>query len=132
MKKSKEPQKELEIIQHKPFPFAKSKTKEINQHSVLETTFPEKSSKVQQEDEDHDCSKCNDTKCKCIQIMKNLSIAIDLAEQNGHTELYDILLTLMTVLQNLENHEDDLLKILETCQEVYKSVNPKEMGCTIN
>jgi hypothetical protein len=113
------------------------KIKEIAQNERNKTSkqFPFPFTKLQpvsQSEEDHDCSECDNVECKCIQIMKNLSYAADLAEQNGHNELYNILLTILTTLQNLENHEDNLLKILETCQEVYKSVSPKEMGCTIN
>lgn len=75
--------------------------------------------------------KC-DIDCKCHQIMANLSDNIDLSDQIGYDALYDIFLTIFVVLQNLSTHEDGLIKIANTCQEVYEDLNPKEMGRILN
>jgi len=134
MKKSKESQKELETPQNKPFPFAKPK-KSADQLSALEKIFPRKSQQVNpipQQEEDHDCSKCNNAECKCHQIMNNLLQTVELSEQIGHQELYNIVLTVSLVLNNLGDHEEDLVKIMKVCQEIYKDLNPKETGHTIN
>jgi hypothetical protein len=84
------------------------------------------------ENETCECSKCDNDDCKCHQIMVKLSEIIDLTNQIGHTELYNTLLTIFCLLQNYEDHKEDLLKINNICQEVYKDLNPKEMGHTIN
>jgi len=78
------------------------------------------------------CAKCNNTGCKCIQIMEKMSECIDLADQICHIELYNILLTIYVVLQHLDSHGNELKKIMDTCQEVFKELNPKEMGQILN
>ena len=57
---------------------------------------------------------------------------MELTNQIGHDELHNIFLTMFTVLKHLNDHTEELTKIEIVCQEVYKSINPKEMGCTIN
>jgi len=85
-----------------------------------------------QEKEDCECSNCDDIDCKCNQIMINLTKNIDLTSQIGHDELHNIFLTIFTVLKYLENNTEELAKIESVCQEVYKNLNPKEMGRTLN
>ena len=124
MKKSKETSIKEEIKPKEksnntpfPFPFAKKTAQQpINA----------------QETDEHNCSTCDNAACKCNKIMINLAESLDLAEQNGHSELFNILLTLLVTLKHLENHEEDLLKIMQVCQDVYKDLNPKEMGHTLN
>ena len=89
-------------------------------------------SEKNQEDEEDECLDCDNIKCKCDQIMTNLSKSIDLADQTGHLELYNILLTIFITLQHLDNHVPDIIKIEKLCQQVYKELNPKEMGFTLN
>lgn len=78
------------------------------------------------------CFECNNIGCKSHQIINNLSANIDLSDQIHHNVLYNIFLTIFTILQNFDNHEEDLIKIANVCHTVYKDMNPKEMGCTIN
>lgn len=85
-----------------------------------------------QENEDCDCSNCDNNDCKCDQIMENIIKNIELTSQIGHDELHNIFLTMFTVLKHLEDHQEELTKIEIVCQEVYKNLNPKEMGRTLN
>lgn len=136
MKKTKEPQTEIKKEPEKtnkpfPFPFAKKST---TQTEAIEKLFPKKNmnQNQQQEEEEHDCSRCDNAECKCNLIMENISKTIDLSDQIGHEELHNIMITIITVLRHLRDHEDDLLKIMKVCQEVYKDLSPKEMGHTLN
>lgn len=95
-------------------------------------TTPEKVNKTPEKPEKCVCSECDNADCKCHQIMANLSDNIDLSNQIGHDALHNIFLTIFVTLQNLSAHEDDLIKITNACQEVYKDLNPKEMGHTLN
>jgi len=99
--------------------------------------FPAKEQKVQslsqpEENDDCDCSKCNDTHCKAQQVMDHLADIVDLTEQIGPPQLYNIILTLGGILSNLEAHGEYLTKIEKLCQVVYSELNPKEMGRTLN
>jgi len=79
------------------------------------------------------CNTCNDIDCKCTQIMTNLSECIELASQIGHNQLFNIFLTIYILLQqNPEIRDPNILKIIEVCQDVYKELNPKEMGQRLN
>ena len=95
-------------------------------------TTPEKVNKPQEKTENCVCSECDNADCKCHQIMVNLSENIDLSNQIGHDILHNIFLTIFVTLQHLSDHEEDLIKIANACQEVYKDLNPKEMGYTLN
>jgi hypothetical protein len=108
------------------------KTKELNQQEVLQKLFPTKTLPIPKENDSCECIKCDNSECKCNQIMSNLANILELTEQIGHTELYNISLTILTTLQHLSDHEEDLSKIEFVCQEIYKNMNPKEMGHTIN
>lgn len=98
--------------------------------------FPAKGQKVQPlpqpEEEECDCSKCNDAHCKAQQVMDHLADIVDLTEQIGPPQLYNIALTLGGILCNLEAHEEHLTKLEKLCQVVYSELNPKEMGRTLN
>jgi hypothetical protein len=78
------------------------------------------------------CSECDNVNCKCDQIMANVSNNIELSYQIGHHTLYNIFLTIFMLLQYLNNHESDLVKIEKICQKIYSDLNPKETGHTIN
>ncbi len=99
---------------------------------MVTTTENEKIKDKSQEDENCECSECNDINCKCNQIMENLIKNIELTGQIEHESLHNIFLTIFTVLKYLENNTDELEKIEIVCQEVYKNLNPKEMGRTLN
>jgi hypothetical protein len=75
----------------KMFPRKVDKSDEIKK----ENDFPNKDL------EEHDCSTCDDKKCKAKMIMENLMDTIEFAEQIDHHELFNILLTIHCVLQNL-------------------------------
>lgn len=82
--------------------------------------------------DDHDCAKCSNISCKCQLILENLKESTELAMQINHNQLVVILTTIVLSLTNLSNDTTSLNKILEACQETYKSMNPKEMGISIN
>lgn len=78
-------------------------------------------------EESEDCKNCDNVGCKCNQIMDHLAKCIELSDQIGHTEVYNILLTVFVVLQNLSSHEHELEQIMNICQKVFTELSPKEM-----
>lgn len=78
------------------------------------------------------CKKCDNIDCKCGLIMESLQNCIELSEQIGHNELYNILLTIFAILENMPTHGDELFKIMETCQSSFEQLRPKEMGKMLN
>ena len=105
----------------------------------LEKIFPRKSipdsnkiEKEEQDEEEHNCTTCGDKACKAGMILSNLMDSIEFAEQIGHHELYNILLTLHCVLKNLHLTQEGLVKLEKVCQEIYADLNPKEVKKLLN
>lgn len=97
----------------------------------MRTIMDDQLEKVDQEQNNCECKNCDDIDCKCFQIMDNLSETMDLAEQIGHSELYNIMLTIQMILKHIDTNNNDLSKLNNMCYEIYKELNPKEMG-TLN
>lgn len=114
------------------------KTKQITQKETQRTPFPfpKKGQKITPlpppDEEEHDCKNCDDVHCKAQQVMDHLTGIVELTEQIGPTQLYNISLTLGSVMANLEANMHHLTKIEKLCQQVYGDLHPKEMGRTIN
>lgn len=103
-------------------------------HENLEKIFSKKTSDTNiKNNNDIECKDCDNNDCKSTQIMMDLSEAVELANQIGHNQLYNIFLTLYILLQQDPIlREQGVLTIMKTCQEVYKNLNPKEMGMRLN
>jgi len=79
------------------------------------------------------CRECDNVECKCGLIMQHLSECVDLTSQIQHSELYNILVTVFTILQNFKTCDPKFLKEIESvCEKVFTELNPVEMNQTIN
>ncbi len=82
--------------------------------------------------EEHNCKECDNIQCKCDLILFKLTEVLDLSNQIGHTELYNIIITIIYALQNLHDDHESLNLLLDASKQTYTNIRPKEMGKMLN
>ncbi len=80
----------------------------------------------------HNCEDCDNIRCKQQLILAKINDTAMLASQIGHTELFNIMITLLCALQYIHIDHTCLDKITKASYEVYSELNPKEMQKSIN